>query len=811
MKNILSLLFVSCLGFVSYAQQTAIIKGKAVDEKNIPLYGATVVYRKDVTIGAYTEEDGTYQLEVPVGPGMLICKFAGLTPDTLLFNIAADEVRTVDFLLMEVKTTVIDGIQIVARRNEIPVSEQTISLQVIRPELIENKNTRSIETVIDQTPGVNILDGEPQIRGGSGYTGGVGSKVSIFVDDMPMLSGDAGRAEWGFIPVENISQIEVIKGASSVLSGSQAMSGSINIRTAYPTSTPVTKVNVYSGFYSKPSEPNAAWWNDAPMIAGASVFHSRKAGNWDLVLGANLNYDHNYIGPPRVDQYVIDTISAFSNKDMQSKRARINFNIRHRSKKYKGLSYGANGNFMVVSQPLALAWLNDSSGLFSAYPGAVFLQDQFVFHVDPFITLTTGTSGNHYVRTRVLHSDSRMTNNQDTKTTTYYGEYMYQNKIKRLKDLNFVGGVTASYVNSFATMYVGSGKPNNNFLNASGYIQLDKKFMDVLQVNAGVRVEHYNMNGTERDLAPIFRGGMSLKLAQESYVRASYGQGYRFPTITERYIRTGVGSFGVFANPNLKAEKAWNGEIGFKQGVKIGDVMGYFDIAGFWSHYSNTIEYLFGFWGNSYTDLSNAFGFKFVNTGESRVMGLDVSFTGKADFSKNVEAMYMIGYNYILPQTLNPDYVYAVDTFLNKEYSYNSTSLRGDDLILKYRFQHSFKGDVEFTLYKKIGLGVSAKYFSKIENMDGVLKDFEDATAGPFQQSLRYTEYFLEENKAKWIFDLRVSYKLNDVHKLSLVCNNILNKTYSLRPLKIESPRTLMLQYTLKLEGKPKAQAAVRK
>ena len=110
--------------------------------------------------------------------------------------------------------------------------------------LIENKNTRSIETALDQTPGLNILDGEPQIRGGSGFTFGVGAKVAVLVDDMPLLSGDAGRPEWGFVPVENISQVEIIKGAASVLSGSSALSGSIHIRTAYPTSKPLNKVTL---------------------------------------------------------------------------------------------------------------------------------------------------------------------------------------------------------------------------------------------------------------------------------------------------------------------------------------------------------------------------------------------------------------------------------------------------------------------------------------------------------------------------------------------------------------------------------------
>jgi outer membrane receptor for ferric coprogen and ferric-rhodotorulic acid len=45
------------------------------------------------------------------------------------------------------------------------------------------------------------------------------------------------------------------------------------------------------------------------------------------------------------------------------------------------------------------------------------------------------------------------------------------------------------------------------------------------------------------------------------------------------------------------------------------------------------------------------------------------------------------------------------------------------------------------------------------------------------------------------IFDARASYKLSPVHKLSLVCNNVFNTAYYLRPLKIEPPRNVAIQY----------------
>ena len=77
---------------------------------------------------------------------------------------------------------------------------------------------------------------------------------------MPLLTGDAGRPEWGFVPVENIEQIEVVKGASSVLYGSSALSGVINIRTKFPRLEPVTKITLNSGLYSAPAISNKWMW-----------------------------------------------------------------------------------------------------------------------------------------------------------------------------------------------------------------------------------------------------------------------------------------------------------------------------------------------------------------------------------------------------------------------------------------------------------------------------------------------------------------------------------------------------------------------
>ena len=114
-------------------------------------------------------------------------------------------------------------------------------MEVIKPQMIENKNTTEIQTAMEQIPGVNITDGQANIRGGSGWSYGAGSRVLVMVDDMPLISGDAGQVQWKLIATENINQVEVIKGASSVLYGSSALNGVINIRTAFPSKKDIDK------------------------------------------------------------------------------------------------------------------------------------------------------------------------------------------------------------------------------------------------------------------------------------------------------------------------------------------------------------------------------------------------------------------------------------------------------------------------------------------------------------------------------------------------------------------------------------------
>jgi hypothetical protein len=152
-----------------------------------------------------------------------------------------------------------------------------------------------------------------------------------------------------------------------------------------------------------------------------------------------------------------------------------------------------------------------------------------------------------------------------------------------------------------------------------------------------------------------------------------------------------------------------------------------------------------------------------------------------------------------MPKTLDPDYIYATD-IRDKEYSYITTSVDTSDYILKYRFLHTFKGDIELQVYA-FHIGFSAKYFSKIENLDKAIEDFEKTTkaAGGTIQPIEYMDYFYSNNTGQWIFDFRAGYEINENHSVSVISSNVMNNSYSLRPLKAEPVRNVMVQYVFKM------------
>lgn len=766
---------------------------------------------KNETTGNGTVSDLSGHFELGVSSGdTLECSFLGYK--TLKYVVRDRDQGIALDLRLQSSANEYSVVVISAGKFEQQVSEVTVSMEVLTPQLLHDKNVVSADEALQQTPGVSIVDKEPQIRSGSGYSFGAGSRVQILVDDMPSLSGDAGRPAWDYLPIENVSQVEVIKGASSVLYGSAALSGVINLRTATPSDTARTVVTAYHGLYSRPQNERSTYWSGNLQRSGLSFLHLQKFGALDVTLAANLVGDDGHLGPMR------DTLTgSFENRynpftaDRYSanSRARLNGNLRYRSKKHEGLSVGLNTNWNISNSLSTLVWANADSALYSAYEGSATRTVQLLGTIDPYITYFTESGQKHSLRTRWQSLDNNNDNNQGNFSDQFYSEYQYQHHWNETKNssLTTTFGAVGMYTLASGQLFTG-GNPNgeNTAENYAAFFQADKKFFNRLNVSAGVRYEYFRIN-QESDSKPVFRAGANYQIGKATYARASYGQGFRFPSIAEKFIVTGVGSINIFANPSLIAETSDNAEVGIKQGFKIGNFMGYADVAVFQQNYENFIEFTFGQWrevpagtpfAEYFSELSKTFGFKSLNTGRARIRGAEFSIMGAGSIGRH-EFQLLAGYTYTEPVALTPELNYAVldePSTLDANVTYQSTSSDAQNNILKYRMQHLVRGDL-FWKHRHLSAGMSARYNSHMQNIDKAFTDLESIEFANFQPGL--TKWRAENTKGDYVIDLRVGYEIMARHRLAIVVNNVLNREYAIRPLAVEEPRMTMLQYTLTL------------
>jgi iron complex outermembrane receptor protein len=285
---------------------------------------------------------------------------------------------------------------------------------------------------------------------------------------------------------------------------------------------------------------------------------------------------------------------------------------------------------------------------------------------------------------------------------------------------------------------------------------------------------------------------------KETHLRASFGQGYRFPSVAEKFVKTEVGGISIFPNSSLESEKGFSSEIGIMQGIKVGGWRGYFDVAAFWTEYRNMIEFVFGPWDSVYIGFSNGnyqlngFGFRSFNIGDTRIKGLDFSLSGSGEIVKGLKITVLAGYTFIDPKQLSFDsaYVKVLEDPLNT-FLVDSNSYLGSDssYFLKYRFSRMFKADVEFE-YKRVSFGVGMRYNSFMKNIDKVF--VSNILGTEIVPGLKH--YREAHRTSDAVFDARISFRASRYLKIALIVKNVFNRIYMGRPADVMPPRSFVTQ-----------------
>jgi iron complex outermembrane receptor protein len=769
-KALIVLLFTSTLAI----SQTAALKGKITSAKSREvLIGVTVIADSSAT-ATTSGINGDYSLILLPGKHHLFFKMIGMAEKKISVELKAGETKTLHVSIEESAKEL--GVVVVsAGKFEQRIEDVTVSMAVLSRDIVENKNTTTMEDIIDQIPGVNVVDGQANIRGGSGWSYGAGSRVAILVDDLPILTADAADAKWNFLPVENLEQIEVIKGASSALFGSSALNGVINIRTAYPTSTPKTKLNFFTGYYDTEQKINLNdtvydlnWGGKIPnRISGMNFFHSRQIKNFDLVVGGNMLMDQGF------------------RQGENESRGRFNFNTRYRSQKIDGLSYGLNFNTMFTEGTLAFIWLNDTTGAYRPLGGTASatttLSDYTTYrtNADPFFTYANANGIVHKVRTRYFKTVNLNSTNQESTGEVYYGEYQFQKHFS--EQFTITAGALHVFSKVKSELYL-----DHDGDNTAVYAQADAKWRK-FTFAAGGRLEKYRIDSLSDKFTPVVRAGINYHLLKATYLRTSFGQGYRYPAIAEKYIETDVGSLGIFPNDSLNSEKGYSAEFAVMQGIKVSGWKGYFDVAIFQTEYQNMIEFAFSIWRQP-PPFTHYYGFKALNIGDTKIRGVDVSLSGKGKIL-GINTTIIGGYTYIDPVQTSYDSSYIKAVISIPGIGTNGYLGSDSSTFLKYRFQHMVKADVEFG-YKKFAVGVSVRYTSYMKNIDKLfVTDFFGSQISPGVKHYRNSY-----KEGDTIYDLRASYEITANTKFTVNVRNLTNHIFMQRPADMQPPRVFSFQ-----------------
>ena len=815
-KTLLSLVPILLFVFQSFAQDV-VLSGTIKDkETNEPLVGASVVTEGGT--GVTTDLDGKYRISLPKGVHNLRYSFIGYRPKLKQVDLSSGAPLTIDVNL-SMKAEQLDFVVVSASQYEKSIAEETVSMEVVSKELIQNTNATDLGDAIDKTPGVTIQDSQVSIRGGSSWSYGVGTRTAVMQDGVSLMSADLGEAQLTQAPIENVEQIEVIKGASSVVYGSSALNGVVNVITAWPKSAePKTQVTVFQMLYDNPPKPlndsistryrdtigspwidtviptpadTLQWWDESDVrgSSGISINHSRKIKNVDLIVGANFFRHRSFL------------------QAADELRGGFNFKTRVHDKKRPGLNYGVNGNIVFEEAGRFFLAVNPNEGaLRSAVPSF----DRYLrFNVDPHVHSTSEKGFKHSLESRYMYI---MRISSNTITTPHaishqlMGNYQFQ---KLWKKWSVTSGVPLNIGVSKSNLYTGTRITYSGALYVQGEFKHEwNSKRDTLRIGskttnrslsavAGLRYEIIGIDDFTETSRPVFRSGLNYQAARGTFIRASFGQSYRLPTVAERYLSDDLsGLVQVIPNRELVAESGLSAEIGLKQAVKVSKWMAYVDFAIFYQQYKDLVEYGFVNRGSAdslFTDVPDAIaiGLYPQNVSNALVGGYELGLASQGKIGP-IGINALVGYTYNYPVNLDSAKSFGAEQYLSDFFSrmFRRLSAEESQYLLKIRPRHLVKGDVQLS-YKGASFGVTIVYGSYPENIPVTESLAVDLISGEIGATERYGK---AHEKGDFVMNLRASYQLLKQLKVTFIVNNLTNRIYSFRPSKVEPIRNFTLQ-----------------
>lgn len=449
------------------------------------------------------------------------------------------QAETVDTTAVD-RNYVLHEVVITGTRNATDIRHLPMTLSIInRSELEKRYEPSLLPTLTEQIPGLFATS-----RGVMGYGVSIGAAGSInvrgigsgaqmlvLIDGHPQYMGLFGHPIADAYQTMLAERVEVLRGPASVLYGSNAMGGVINIVTRQQKKDGVrTNINVGTGSYGtvQTEATNRIRKNRFSSIVAAS--YNRTDGH-----RPDIGFEQ-YGGYAKLGYDINNTWNVYGDVNV------THFNASNPGPVYEPL---LDNNSRITRGMASFALQNNykySSGALGFFYnwGRHKINDGYEMGKEPQTSLFNSKDlmmGVSWYQSAILFKGNRLTLGFD-----------YQH----------FGGESWNKVIATGEKEPGINKKQDEF---AGYIDVRQNFSTYLSMNVGLRMDHHSHVGTE--LVP--QGGLAFHLPRNTELKAMVSKGFRNPTIREMYMFPPQ-------NPDLKPERLMNYELSFTQKLLDGNL-----------------------------------------------------------------------------------------------------------------------------------------------------------------------------------------------------------------------------------------------
>ena len=426
-------------------------------------------------------------------------------------------------------------------RNATDVRHLPMTVTVIgRETLTEQYQTNVLPTVMQQVPGLFVTSrsmmGYGVSTGGSGginlrgISGGAG-QLLVLIDGHPQYQGIYGHPISDSYQTLMAERVEVLRGPASVLYGSNAMGGVMNIVTRSMKEDGMkTSVNLGAGSYG---------------TVQAEASNQLRSGKFSSTVSAQYGRTDNHRPRMGFEQYGGYLKLGYDFNDHWN--AYIDANITHFNASHPGTTTSPlfDADQWITRGVISAALENHygwTSGAISAYSnfGRHKIDDGTADKTKPtarYFRSKDALTGISWYQSAQLFEGNRLTVGIDYQNI--YGNAYYTSKE--------TGDV-------LDTPNKQSGRSYRNEI--AGYVDFRQDLLSWLTVDAGIRLDHHSVTGTEW----IPQAGLVIRPVSTGELKAMASKGFRNPTMREMYLYPP-------SNEELEPERIWNYELSWRHRI----------------------------------------------------------------------------------------------------------------------------------------------------------------------------------------------------------------------------------------------------